>query len=77
MSSNHIRARRGAVRSVIAALVLGLLAASGAGCGQRGPLYLPESEPGGGEEAAASAAAEAKAPDEQQADESEGGVDRA
>lgn len=76
MNRTHIRARRGAVRSVIAALVLGLLAASGAACGQRGPLYLPEPDPVNGEEAAASSAVEAGAPDEQQAEESGEGEDR-
>jgi predicted small lipoprotein YifL len=29
----------------MAIFVLGLIVAQGAGCGQRGPLYLPEAEP--------------------------------
>jgi predicted small lipoprotein YifL len=45
MKSPRFRARGAAIRSMIAALALGLIAGSIGGCGQRGPLYLPEPEP--------------------------------
>ena len=45
MKSPRFRTRGAAIRSVIAALALGLIALSSSGCGQRGPLYLPEPEP--------------------------------
>jgi predicted small lipoprotein YifL len=45
MKSPRFRARGAAIRSMIAALALGLIAVSAGGCGQRGPLYLPEPEP--------------------------------
>ena len=51
MKSPRLRARGAAIRSVIAALALGLIAVSGGGCGQRGPLYLPDSEPAANGEA--------------------------
>lgn len=53
MNSPRLPARSAAIRSVIAVLFLGFITASGGGCGQRGPLYLPEPEPAadGGAEA--------------------------
>ena len=74
MKITHMRARGGAVRSVIAASLLGLLASWGAGCGQRGPLYIPDSEPAAGEEAAAENAAQegGQAGEQQAADQTEG-----
>lgn len=69
MNSTHMRARGAAVRSMIAASLLGLLAAWGTGCGQRGPLYLPDTDPGASEVAAAeSATPEDGTADEQRAD---------
>jgi predicted small lipoprotein YifL len=54
---------------MIAASLLGLLAAWGTGCGQRGPLYLPDTDPGASEVAAAeSATPEDGTADEQRAD---------
>jgi predicted small lipoprotein YifL len=54
-----------------AAILLTLTAASTIGCGQRGPLYLPETDPGAdGQAAAGNAAANADAPGEGATDDS-------
>jgi predicted small lipoprotein YifL len=48
MKSTRFNAAGAAIRTAIAAILLTLTTASGSGCGQRGPLYLPEAEPGAG-----------------------------
>ena len=45
MNSTRLCAAGVAFRSLAAAILLALIAASGIGCGQRGPLYLPDAEP--------------------------------
>ena len=65
-----------AFRPMVAALLLALAAASITGCGQRGPLYLPDTEPGADSPAAAAdAGATAESPDSGGSDESRGGED--
>lgn len=59
MNSTQFCALGVALRSLVAAMLLALIVASGIGCGQRGPLYLPDAEPGAGG-AAAEAEAEAR-----------------
>jgi predicted small lipoprotein YifL len=71
MKSTRFSAAGAAIRTLAAAILLALAAASGSGCGQRGPLYLPEAEPGAdGQAAAGDAAANADAPGESATDES-------
>ena len=77
MNSTQIRARRGAVRSLFAACLLALIGAWGAGCGQRGPLYLPESEPDASEEVTATGATpENGTADDQEPADGAGGEDQ-
>lgn len=45
MRSTRFSAGGAAFRSLIAIFVLGLILVQSSGCGQRGPLYLPEAEP--------------------------------
>jgi predicted small lipoprotein YifL len=45
MRGTRFSACGAAFRSLMAIFVLGLIVAQGTGCGQRGPLYLPEAEP--------------------------------
>ena len=48
MNSTPIRLRGAVFRGTVAALLTGLIAVSVGGCGQRGPLYLPEAAPTAG-----------------------------
>jgi predicted small lipoprotein YifL len=45
MRSTRFSAGGAPFPSLIAIFVLGLILVQGTGCGQRGPLYLPEAEP--------------------------------
>ena len=45
MNSTRSFARGMAARSVLAALLTAFVALAGTACGQRGPLYLPDSAP--------------------------------
>ena len=71
MKSTRLSPPGAAIRTMVAAILLTLTAASAIGCGQRGPLYLPETEPGAdGQAAAVDAAANADAPAESATDNS-------
>ena len=58
MNSPRCCAPGAAIRIVIAALAVGLMAVSSGGCGQRGPLYLPEPMPAADDGGATQNAAE-------------------
>ena len=71
MKSTRVSTAGAPIRTMVAAILLTLTAASASGCGQRGPLYLPQTEPGAdGQAAAADAAANTDTPGDSAADDS-------